>query len=158
MVSVRKANKEDIAEITEFFSRMYRLNSEFDPLLSIPDNLEEIVKKNVEKSLGNENEIIVVAEDKNKIVGAARVIIYNRLYYKPDQEAIIEEFYVYPAYRRQGIGQYIIKYIEKELSEKGIYLLSANFPSRNLIAASFYKKMGFRDIYSKYIRKIEKSS
>ncbi|TRM78919.1 N-acetyltransferase, partial [Sulfolobus sp. D5] len=32
MVTIRRAKKEDIEMITDFFSRMYRLNSEFDPL------------------------------------------------------------------------------------------------------------------------------
>ncbi|ARM75480.1 GNAT family N-acetyltransferase [Acidianus manzaensis] len=156
MVTVRKGTKEDINEIVDFFSRMYRLNSEFDPLLSVPNDLEEKVRKNVEKSLENHNEIIVIAEDKDKIVGASRVIIYDRIFYEPEEEAMIEEFYVYPSYRRQGVGQLIVEYIEKQLNDRGIQLLSANFPSRNLIAASFYKKMGFREIYSKYVRKIEK--
>lgn len=154
MVLVRKANEEDLKDIVDFFSRMYRLNSEFDPLLATPTDLEERVSKMIERSLNNQDEMIIVAEDNKRIVGAARVIIYNRIFYVPEKEAIVEEFYVYPSYRRQGVGNQIISFIEKQLKEKGIQLLSANFPSRNLIAASFYKKMGFREIHSKYTKKL----
>lgn len=155
MVLIRKATKEDVKDLVDFFSRMYRLNSEFDPLLATPENLEERVSKIVEKSLQSQDEMIVVAEDNKRIVGAARVIIQDRIFYVPEKEAIIQEIYVYPSYRRQGIGKEIIDFIEAELRTKGIQLLSAYFPARNLIAVSFYKKMGFREVHSKYVKRIE---
>ncbi|MEM0188957.1 MAG: GNAT family N-acetyltransferase, partial [Saccharolobus sp.] len=113
MVTIRKANKEDVKMLSDFFSRMYKLNSEFDPLLSVPENLEERVIKAVEKSLDNSNELLVLAEDEGRVVGAARVIITERLFYNPDREAIIEEFYVHPSYRRQGVGREIIGFIQE---------------------------------------------
>ncbi|MEM3351053.1 MAG: GNAT family N-acetyltransferase [Saccharolobus sp.] len=154
MVTIRKANKEDVKMLSDFFSRMYKLNSEFDPLLSVPENLEERVIKAVEKSLDNSNELLVLAEDEGRVVGAARVIITERLFYNPDREAIIEEFYVHPSYRRQGVGREIIGFIQEKLKRRGIDLITANFPARNLIAVSFYKKMGFREIYCKFIKKV----
>ncbi|AOL16661.1 GNAT family N-acetyltransferase [Sulfolobus sp. A20] len=154
MVTIRRAKKEDIEMITDFFSRMYRLNSEFDPLLSTQEDLEERVSKVIEKSLESPNEIIVIAEDNGKVVGAARVIAYDRIFYVPEKEAVIEEFYVHPSYRRQGVGKEIVSFIQGELEKLGIQLIAANFPARNLIAASFYKKMGFREIYCKFIKKI----
>jgi len=36
MVTIRRATKEDVKTLIDFFSRMYRLNSEFDPLLLTP--------------------------------------------------------------------------------------------------------------------------
>ncbi|WP_338598365.1 GNAT family N-acetyltransferase [Sulfolobus tengchongensis] len=155
MVTVRKATKEDSRTLVDFFSRMYRLNSEFDPLLLVPENLEERVSKMVEKSLDDSNEMLVIAEDQGKIVGAARVMIVDRLFYVPDKEAVIREFYVHPSYRRQGVGNEIVKFIEDELRERGIEILAAQFPSRNLIAVSFYRKMGFREIYCDFVKKIK---
>ncbi|BDC18829.1 GNAT family N-acetyltransferase [Acidianus sp. HS-5] len=154
MVTIRKANKEDVKTLADFFSRMYRLNSEFDPLLSIPEDLEERVTKAVERSMENPNEILVLAEDEGKIVAAARVIITERLFYVPDREATIREFYVHPSYRRQGVGEEIVGFIQEELKRRGIELIAAEFPARNLIATSFYKKMGFREIYCEFIKKI----
>ena len=155
MATIRLARKEDVKALVDFFSRMYRLNSEFDPLLSTPDDLEDRVAKCVEKSLEDPNVMIVVAEEEGKIVGAARVLIIDREFYSPAKEALIREFYVHPAYRRQGVGSEIVNFIESELRKRGIEILGAMFPSRNLIAVSFYKKMGFRDIYSEFVKKIK---
>jgi len=155
MVTIRVAGKEDAKVLADFFSRMYKLNSEFDPLLLTPDDLEERVAKVVEKSLEDPNEILVVAEDQGKIVGAARVIIIDRIFYSPEKEAVIREFYVHPSYRRQGVGNEIVNFIESELRKKGIEILAAEFPSRNIIAVSFYRKMGFREIYCEFVKKIK---
>ncbi|ACP39163.1 MAG: GNAT family N-acetyltransferase [Saccharolobus sp.] len=154
MVTIRRATKEDVKTLIDFFSRMYRLNSEFDPLLLTPENLEERINKVVEKSLEDQNEMIVVAEDQGRIVGAARVLIIDRIFYTPEKEALIREFYVHPSYRRQGVGNEIVNFIISELKERGIEILGAEFPSRNLIAISFYRKMGFREIYCEFIKKI----
>ncbi|AAK42977.1 GCN5-related N-acetyltransferase [Sulfolobus islandicus Y.G.57.14] len=154
MVTIRRATKEDVKTLIDFFSRMYRLNSEFDPLLLTPENLEERINKVVEKSLEDQNEMIVVAEDQGRIVGAARVLIIDRIFYTPEKEALIREFYVHPSYRRQGVGNEIVNFIISELKERGIEILGAEFPSRNLIAISFYRKMGFREIYCEFVKKI----
>jgi len=155
MVTIRRATKEDVKTLIDFFSRMYRLNSEFDPLLLTPENLEERINKVVEKSLeDHQNEMIVVAEDQGRIVGAARVLIIDRIFYTPEKEALIREFYVHPSYRRQGVGNEIVNFIISELKERGIEILGAEFPSRNLIAISFYRKMGFREIYCEFVKKI----
>ncbi|ADX83720.1 GNAT family N-acetyltransferase [Saccharolobus islandicus] len=154
MVTIRRATKEDVKTLIDFFSRMYRLNSEFDPLLLTPENLEERINKVVEKSLEDQNEMIVVAEDQGRIVGTARVLIIDRIFYTPEKEALIREFYVHPSYRRQGVGNEIVNFIISELKERGIEILGAEFPSRNLIAISFYRKMGFREIYCEFIKKI----
>lgn len=153
MVTIRRATKEDVKTLIDFFSRMYRLNSEFDPLLLTPENLEERINKVVEKSLEDQNEMIVVAEDQGRIVGAARVLIIDRIFYTPEKEALIREFYVHPSYRRQGVGNEIVNFIISELKERGIEILGAEFPSRNLIAISFYRKMGFREIYCEFVKK-----
>ncbi|QGA55436.1 GNAT family N-acetyltransferase [Sulfolobus sp. E5-1-F] len=154
MVTIRRASREDVKTLIDFFSRMYRLNSEFDPLLLTPENLEERINKVLEKSLEDTNEMIVVAEDQGRVVGAARVLIIDRLFYVPEKEALIREFYVHPSYRRQGVGNEIVNFIINELKNKGIEIIGAEFPSRNLIAISFYRKMGFREIYCEFVKKI----
>jgi ribosomal protein S18 acetylase RimI-like enzyme len=154
MVIVRRAKKEEIEIVASMLSRMYRLNSEFDPLLQVPEDLEERMKKSIEISMFNDNFIVLVAEEEGKIIGAARVKIVDREFYLPEKEGIIEEIYVHPAYRKKGIGEAIIKYIQKELLSKGVKLVSAHFPAKNIIAISFYKKLGFIEEHYHFIKNI----
>ncbi|MBB5253669.1 GNAT family N-acetyltransferase [Sulfurisphaera ohwakuensis] len=152
---IRKAIEKDIEALTDMFARMYRLNSEFDPLLEVPQDLEEKVRESIKKSFNKDDVLLIVVEEDGKVVGGARVFISDREFYIPQKVGIIQEIYVYPSYRRKGIGEEIINYIEKELKEKGIDTVLARFPAKNVIATSFYVKKGFRELHNEYIRNIE---
>ncbi|BFH73131.1 GNAT family N-acetyltransferase [Sulfurisphaera javensis] len=152
---IRKASEKDLEILTDMFTRMYQLNSEFDPLLEVSQDLEEKVKESIKKSFNDNNVLLIVAEEDGKVVGGARVFISNREFYIPEKVGMIQEIYVYPAYRRNGIGESLINYIEKELKERGIETILARFPAKNMIATSFYTKKGFRELHNEYIRKID---
>jgi Acetyltransferase (GNAT) family. len=68
----------------------------------------------------------------------------------PQIVAQIEEFYVHPAKRRSTIGRQLIEYAESDLRKIGIKILMARFPSKNIIATSFYTKNGFREVHNEY--------
>jgi len=156
MVIVRRAKKEEIEIIASLLSRMYKLNSEFDPLLQVPEDIEERVKKSLEVSMLDDNFLIVVAEEEGKIIGAARVRISNREFYIPEKEGIIEEIYVHPSYRRKGVGEAIVNFIQKELASRGVKIISAHFPAKNVIAVSFYNKLGFVEEHYHFVKYISR--
>lgn len=151
---VRRATEGDIPFIVEAFSRMYSLNSEFDPLLQVPGDLEDRLEKSVKEGIRDERQLIVVAEDGGKPVGAARVKILEREFYVPHKVAIIEEIYVMPAYRRCGVGEAILDFLTSELRGMGVDSVTARFPAKNVIAVSFYRKRGFREVHYEYVRKL----
>jgi ribosomal protein S18 acetylase RimI-like enzyme len=153
-VRVRRAKDEDVPFIVEAFSRMYSLNSEFDPLLQVPGDLEDRVEKSIREGLKGGKELLVVAEDGDKLVGAARVKILEREFYVPNRVAVIEEIYVMPAYRRSGVGEAILDYLTSELKGLGVDSVTARFPAKNVIAVSFYKKRGFREIHYEFVKKL----
>lgn len=152
---IRKANEKDIDILTDMFTRMYQLNSEFDPLLEVTQDSSLRVKESIKKSLIRDDVLLIVAEEGGKVTGSARVFIIDREFYIPEKIGVIQEIYVYPAYRRNGVGDSLLGYIEKELKEMGIETILARFPAKNVIATSFYTKKGFRELHNEYIRKID---
>ncbi|BCU66933.1 N-acetyltransferase [Sulfolobales archaeon HS-7] len=154
-MQIRRAEEKDVEFIVDMFSRMYSLNSEFDPLLEIPDDIDERLRKSIIEDLRSENSVVVVAEDEGKVIGAARVRINKRRYYVPEAVALIEEIYVMPAYRREGVGDMLLNYVSQELKKKNVRSITARFPAKNLIAVSFYKKRDFREIHYEFIKKLE---
>jgi len=88
------------------------------------------------------------------LVGAARVKILEREFYVPNRVAVIEEIYVMPAYRRSGVGEAILDYLTSELKGLGVDSVTARFPAKNVIAVSFYKKRGFREIHYEFVKKL----
>ncbi len=153
-MAIRRATPSDLETLTELFSRMYMLNSEFDPLLKVPDDIKERVRDVMAKELENKSKLIYVYEESGYIYAAIKISLDDRIFYEPNKVARIEEFYVRPSRRRSGLGRLIIKYVEEELGKMGITMLVARFPSKNLIASSFYTKNGFREIHSEYAKMI----
>lgn len=154
-MAIRRATPADAEALTELFSRMYILNSEFDPLLKTPDNIRDNVKANISKELeDSKNKLIYVYEEGGTIYAAIKVSLVDRKFYEPRNVAMIEEFYVHPSRRRSGLGRLMIEHLEEELRKIGITMLVARFPSKNLIASSFYVKNGFREIHSEYAKLI----
>ncbi|AWR95803.1 GNAT family N-acetyltransferase [Acidianus brierleyi] len=153
-MNVRRAKEEEIDYLVDMFSRMYRLNSEFDPLLQVPDNLEEKIQKILKEDFKKDNVILAVAEENGKVIGSARVVIANRDFYIPEKVGIIQEIYVYPAYRRRNVGEKLLDYLYSELKKNDISVILALFPSKNIISTSFYTKKGFRELHNEFIRQI----
>lgn len=153
-MGIRRATPEDLEALAELFSRMYILNSEFDPLLKVPDDIKDRVRASVAEELKSENKLIYVYEEDGYIYAAIKITLDSRKFYEPDLVARIEEFYVRPSRRRSGLGRAILSYVEEELAKRGITMLVARFPSKNLIASSFYVKNGFREIHSEYAKMI----
>ncbi|MEM0097702.1 MAG: GNAT family N-acetyltransferase [Conexivisphaerales archaeon] len=153
-MTIRKAVKSDIDSLTEMFSKMYILNSEFDPLLQVPDDIKQRVRDSVEGALNDEKSLIYIYEDE-KPYAAIKIKLDERDFYYPSKVARIEEFYVHPAKRRSGIGRYFLNFVEEELKKLGVTLIIARFPSKNLIAVSFYSKSGFREIHNEFAKSVD---
>ncbi len=153
-MAIRKAVKTDVDSLAEMFSKMYILNSEFDPLLQVPDDIKQKVRKSVEEALSDEKSLIYIYEEDDKPYAAIKIKLDEREFYTPSTVARIEEYYVHPAKRRGGLGAYFLNFIEEELKKLGVTLIIARFPSKNLIAVSFYSKNGFREIHNEFAKSV----
>jgi len=153
MVNIRLMGKKDINDVMDELLRLKRLNSEFDFALKVSSgNEKEIINKLNNMIDDKENHIILVAEDNDKIAGILISDIIFRIYYDPKYEVRIREFYVMPEYRGKDIGKLLINELREIAQKKDIKMITAEFPSLNVIAINFYKNMGFKElikIYSK---------
>ncbi len=154
-MTIRRAVKSDIDSLTEMFSKMYILNSEFDPLLQVPDDIRQRVRESLEKAFNDERNLIYMYEEGDRPYAAIKVKLDDREFYVPSKIARIEEFYVHPSKRRAGTGKYLLNYVEEDLKKIGVTLIIARFPSKNLIAVSFYSKNGFREVHNEFAKSVE---
>jgi GNAT superfamily N-acetyltransferase len=153
MVNIRLMEKKDLESVMEQLLRLKHLNEEFDPLLKVSIGNEKEIAEKVTKIIeDNENHICLVAEENNRIVGMLMSEIVFRIYYDPKYEARIREFYVLPEFRSKGLGVKLLDRLRELAADKNIKMISAEFPSLNLIASNFYKSIDFKElikIYSK---------
>ncbi|MEB3816845.1 MAG: GNAT family N-acetyltransferase [Desulfurococcales archaeon] len=154
-LNVRLAREGDVDQLTDLIVRLKSLNSELDPHFLPDENILDTVRRYVGESITSDKAVVLVAEDEEsgRIVGVLRFEIVDRLFYKPRIKAVITDIYVHPAYRGKGIGRLLVERAAAEAKKRGAGLLTVIYPEGNLIAESFYNKMGFQPLQKeKYLR------
>lgn len=153
MVNIRLMENKDVEMVMEQLLRLKHLNEEFDPLLKVSEgNEKEISEKIIRIIEDKDNHINLVAEEGNRVIGMITSDIIFRIYYDPKYEARIREFYVMPEFRAKGIGMKLIEKLKEVAAQRNIKMVSAEFPSLNLLASKFYESIDFKElikIYSK---------
>ncbi|MEM0139693.1 MAG: GNAT family N-acetyltransferase [Ferroplasma sp.] len=153
MINIKYMEKNDIDGVMDELLRLKHLNEEFDPLLKVSSGNEAEIKEKLLKIIDDkEDHISLVAVDGKRLIGMLMSDIVYRIYYDPKYEARIREFYVIPEYRSKGVGVMLLNKLKDEAAGKNIKMITAEFPSLNLIATNFYKNMEFKElikIYSK---------
>lgn len=157
-IIVRRAEKEDLDQFMDLVMRMKRLNGEFDSLFKAnEDNIDKIKDYYLSTIEHRDKFVTLVAICKNKICGLVKAEVKDRVSYIPDKEARINDLYIMPEFRRKDVGKEMLNKLYEIAREMKIKVISAEFPSLNLIALNFYKKIGYREIDSVYGVDIENS-
>lgn len=151
---IRRASEQDLNAIVSLLVRNKRLNEEFDPMLSVTDEIEDVARRYVSDALRDQNSLVLVCEEGGKVVGFLKADVIDRLFYEPRREGVIREFYLLPEYRRRGLGRTMVERAFEELRSMGAGIITAEFPSQHKIAVSFYENLGFRPIISKYAKEV----
>jgi ribosomal protein S18 acetylase RimI-like enzyme len=155
-VSVRPARAEDAQALAGLLVRLKRLNEEFDPLMKVRPEAEAQAKKVVEAGLKDPKVLLLTAEgtgpESGKIIGVVRALIRDRIFYLPETEGIILDIYLLPAFRRRGVGEYLLAEAVRQLKERGAGMVTAEFPAQNQIATRFYAKRGFRPVVATHAK------
>lgn len=135
-MKIRKAKREEMEKILEVINRTEKRTYEEvvppdsfeDPLLTIQE-MKEIFEKME----------FYVATKKGEIVGVAALDIVG------DDEGRIRWVYVLPEFQRQGIGENLIRRIEKYSKKKGIKKLSVYYVLKEANwAKKFYSSLGYK--------------
>ncbi|MGB3694663.1 MAG: GNAT family N-acetyltransferase [Spirulinaceae cyanobacterium] len=83
----------------------------------------------------------IVAEEEGKLVGFALFFAnYSTFLTKPG--IYIEDIFVLPAYRRQGIGKALLSYVAKLAVERNVGRLEWSVLDWNQPAIAFYRSLG----------------
>jgi ribosomal protein S18 acetylase RimI-like enzyme len=151
---IRRAREQDLEAIVNLLVRNKRLNEEFDPMLTVTGEIEDVARKYASEALKDPNSLVLVCEEGGRVVGFLKADVVDRLFYEPRREGVIREFYLLPEFRRRGVGRTMIEKAFEELRSMGAGIITAEFPSQHKIAVSFYENLGFRPIISKYAKEV----
>ncbi len=92
----------------------------------------------------------MIETQENKMVGQAFVMLRSGDTAAADGErrAYVFSFRIKPEYRNQGIGSYLMSFVQTDLSERGFKFLTLNVAKENKDALRLYKRLGYKIIGS----------
>ena len=137
IVSIRKAQPDDIITIME----LLQLKAEFD---GCPDSLEATSHK-LETDLFGEKPLafVLLAEVNGNPIGFATYhFIYSTFLAKPG--IWLDDLYLRPSYRSQGIGQTLVDHLRQIAKETGCGRIDWTVATQNDRGINFYKRVGAR--------------
>ena len=121
-------------------------------MLKTVDYVENESERVLELAMSSKNSVVLVAMDREKIVGLVWGVVVDRTFYEPCKEGAIVEFYILPEFRRASLGLDLMTSMSDRLRKNGAYLITAEFPSQNEISKNFYSKLGYRSLMNVYAK------
>ena len=147
---IRKAKLKDLQRIQELNNELFELElANFDKYLIKDWPLSDEGRKYFEGAI--KESFVVVAEIENQVVGYLLAEESDIPYYN-FKIAELCNMCIDSNYRKQGIGNALYKEFERFYNEQGIshFIVTASF--KNESAKAFYKKMGFEEANSTFIK------
>lgn len=138
---IRKAAYKDSDVLDSLFAKLIENEQIYDD--NIKDNLT--MKGFFSKRINEEENIILVVEDNDSIVGYIYGYIRADNKIKKELEAYIESLFIIKEYRNQGLATSLInKFIEeaKKLNTKYIFIENKK---DNIVAKKLYDKLNFNN-------------
>jgi len=105
--------------------------------------LPESYKTAFDAIRGNSNAKLIVAKEKERVIGIAQIDFITYLTYQGGTRAQIEGVRVHKNYRSQGIGKLLFEYLINLAKERGCHMVQLTTNKERTDAFRFYENFGF---------------
>ncbi|MCS7115081.1 MAG: GNAT family N-acetyltransferase [Candidatus Bathyarchaeota archaeon] len=144
---IRHADEKDLKEIVRLSEKLGLEESNMDSMISpLPSEFQN--PKWILKNMRGENTVVFVAEVEGKIVGYSLGWISRPWGYKGKRGYICDCF-VEKSYRRQSIGEALIKAMLEWFIKKGVECVEADVYSNNAPSLKLFKKLSFEEVFKR---------
>ncbi|MFH0805240.1 MAG: GNAT family N-acetyltransferase [Patescibacteria group bacterium] len=144
-VTIRKARLVDVPRVVELMLIMGRDETRFDRYFKLGQGAAEKIRRSFIKSVRSINWQLLVAEDRGRIVGycESHIVIYPG-WYRYNRAGYIDEVYIEPRYRGQGIATQFIAIVTPWFKEKRSTCIELGIQTRNTRAFAAWSHLKFR--------------
>lgn len=163
MVSIRKANPEDIDVIVDMWVEfmgnhdeiVLKENPELKSFIVRKENAPENYREFAQKHMKAEDGEVFIAEADGDIAGFALVFVKDEIpVFEIEKIGYISDLFVKEKFRGMKVGSKLMEESIKWLKEKGLEYVSIGMYPDNKLAHSFYEKWGFFDYHVDMRKKI----
>ena len=138
----------EICKMISLWEEQYRLHRDLDDIYYVPwsDLLQQRIEEYLKKEIADEDPHVLVAKINDEFVGLITYDFGEESYFDTSitKFGSIIEIIVSEKWRGFGIGESLIKYVEKEFFQlRGITDIRLQCSHSNPLAQKFYKRLGF---------------
>jgi len=136
----RRAHKEDVREIVKMIAD--------DKLGALRENFQDPLPEEYYNAFENINddpnqELIVVENDANEVIGTLQLSFIQYLTYQGGVRAQIDAVRIRKDQRGKGIGEQMFLWAIEKSKERGAHLLQLTTDKKRPEAFKFYERIGF---------------
>ena len=148
---IRRARAGDRARLLELWQALLDEQEDLEPRFQTADDAAERWRNDYEEWLRDDEHRILLAEVEDEVVGFISACRwFSSPLYRATREVFIEELYVVPGARRQGIGRGLVTSIRTWADEMDIERLRAAVLAQNQAARTFWEALEARSLSVTY--------
>lgn len=132
------ARLKDISLLSNFYQHIIK-NSPYYSRIAIKEELKRFSIKNLRKEFKDKNNLYIIAEEGDKIIGARNGYYEAGIFWS-------DWGVVNPLYRRKGISRTLMTFLEKKLKKEGIHKIWCDSRTTNKESVAALGKLGFKKI------------
>lgn len=143
MITIEKAKTDHITHIESLYAQLFEFVAKLQPYHFQPAQQDRLF---LEHSISDNNSILLVAKDAERIVG----FILAKEQQTPPYNCFIQRRLVYiydiivdSSYRGKGIGKLLLNEVEKWTTDKGIEYVELSVLNENIRATELYEELGY---------------
>jgi ribosomal protein S18 acetylase RimI-like enzyme len=134
---IRKASPSDLEAILELWQQMSRLHEQLDDSFKLKEGAVDTYKLYAKKVIEDSNILSVVFDD-GSVIGYLFAEIFSQPpVYHNEKIGMITEICVDKRYRRDGVGNDLLKHAEKWITDQDVTIIDCQVASMNPISRNF---------------------
>ena len=145
MIRIREADKIDINNIVNLRNELDIYHRKFDKLLNTDFKRKRYNRQLIKSKIRSKNAVLLVALDKNKMIGYALGWIEKKSPYT-FRKGYFCDLFIVRNYRNKGIGKKLIKELINWFKSKKIKYVALDVYSKNKTAIKAFYSVGFKEL------------
>ncbi len=144
-VSCRPWNRRDIPELARLARELYAYIESIDPVWRTSPGAEDHLRVHLTDLFTTRHAMSYVACDREELVGFITGSITQRPpVILPHRDGLVDNAYVTPRWRKQGIGTRLCRMMLGWFAEQGVEEVRIHYQVNNQDALRFWERFGFR--------------
>ncbi|MDO8571585.1 MAG: GNAT family N-acetyltransferase [bacterium] len=148
-IAIRRAKVSDIDSVVSLAMELMKMHAKQDPLFEMKIGVRPVYKKYFIEGLRSSKKILLIARDREIVVGYILAVYSERKpIFKIKNIGVVNEIYILPEYRKQGIARKLLEEIDNWFKKKNLHHSQLFVHGSNISAQKTWKALGFKSYMS----------